>query len=127
MCECEYVVDVLPMLGGRGAVLGAGSHSRQRLDLIPLRHAFSWDLDAEATVRLPGGHGEEIIRSMVVDNGSSCVFTAGEDGMVRAWRMPEGESVAEATPVVDAEMGPKKKKKKEERDDGDGKGRFRPY
>lgn len=46
----------------------------------------SWVLDRENTVGLPGAHGEEIIRSFCFFDEEQLVFTAGEDGNVKAWR-----------------------------------------
>lgn len=46
----------------------------------------SWLLDCDNTVGLPGAHGEEIIRSFCFFDEEQLVFTAGEDGNVKAWR-----------------------------------------
>lgn len=45
-----------------------------------------WGLDRENTVGLPGAHGEEIVRSFCFFDQEQIVFTAGEDGCVKAWR-----------------------------------------
>ena len=109
-------------------MVGAGSHSKQQLDLVPLRHMRSdWKFDSDNAVRLSGAHGEEIVRSMCFDHGSDTIFTAGEDGKIRAWRT-NGEGDVEASPAGGSKAdGPMKKRKKGMKDDGDGKGRFRPY
>ncbi|KAI5784208.1 WD40-repeat-containing domain protein [Pyronema domesticum] len=59
---------------------------------------------------LAGGHGEEVVRDILVERDS--VVTGGEDGCVKVWRLPaEGEG---------------KKGSKEKRDKGEKK-RFTPY
>lgn len=64
--QCEYVVDCIASFGRAQAVLGAGSHSKNRLDLVPIVSAGSgiWTFDLTNSVSLAGAHGEEIIRSM---------------------------------------------------------------
>ena len=73
--------------------------SRQSLDLIPLRSkpGNTVDFDEENAVRLEGAHREEIVRSVCLgDAASATVFTAGEDGRVRAWRVPSDADQAES-------------------------------
>ena len=45
-----------------------------------------WVLNREDSVCMPGAHGEEIVRSFCFFDEEKLVFTAGEDGHVRAWR-----------------------------------------
>jgi len=126
--NCEYVVDVIPSGAGE-AIIGAGSHSKQELDLVALRLTEgSWELDPYNTIRLPGAHGEEIVRSMYFDHSAHTIFTAGEDGKIKAWRTTGAVDNSE-TQVEDAEVEwpREKKKKRNSTDKGDGKGRFKPY
>lgn len=71
--ECEYVVDCVPSFGGGQAVLGAGSHSNEQLNLVPIVKGETgiWTYDFANTVRLAGAHGEEIVRSMFFDHEAS--------------------------------------------------------
>lgn len=71
--QCEYVVDCIASYGGGQAVLGAGSHSKNQLDLVPIVSAGSeiWTFDPSNSVSLVGGHGEEIVRSMFFDHEAS--------------------------------------------------------
>jgi WD40 repeat protein len=71
--QCEYVVDCIPSFGGGQAVLGAGSHSKSRLDLVPIVSVGSeiWTYDLTNSVSLVGAHGEEIVRSMFFDHQAS--------------------------------------------------------
>lgn len=45
-----------------------------------------WELDRGGVVGLPGAHGQEIVRSFCFNDENQVVFTAGEDGCVKAWR-----------------------------------------
>ncbi|KAL8757838.1 MAG: hypothetical protein Q9199_001909 [Rusavskia elegans] len=106
--QCEYVVDLVSS-GSTGTVLGAGSHrfafinsssfsglqqsSLHQLDVVPLRRGSEWTLDTANTLRLPGAHGEEVVRSLCFSRDGNTIFTAGEDGLVKAWRSPEDPTV----------------------------------
>ena len=109
--------------------------SQQYLDLVPLNieRGRAVGFDKENTVRLEGAHGEEIVRSLCFgDDISGRVFTAGEDGCVKAWRMEPEVGRAESST-----RGLKKKvntSKREARNDEDLKvsthgksARFKPY
>jgi hypothetical protein len=48
--------------------------------------AGGWGLDRETVVGLPGAHGSELVRSFCFYDEQQVVFTAGEDGCVKAWR-----------------------------------------
>jgi hypothetical protein len=99
---------------------------------------------------LSGAHGEEIVRDVVVDAFSNAMFTAGEDGVVRAWKMPataavetgagamaiddededEGEDEKERAKREKKERKERRKEKKEKREKRKGdkeKERFKPY
>ena len=45
-----------------------------------------WGLDRDTIVGLPGAHGSELVRSFCFYDEQQVVFTAGEDGCVKAWR-----------------------------------------
>ncbi|KAL4997872.1 WD40-repeat-containing domain protein [Aspergillus recurvatus] len=111
---CEYIAQLC--LGSQGPYIAAGNKIDKRLDLIPLVPSPSWRFDEQNLWRLPGGHGEEVVRSIYVDEQNQSVFTCGEDGFVRAWK-PEAEQGQE-TPM--GTPRPKDKKTKE-------KARYKPY
>ena len=48
--------------------------------------AQGWTLDMDNRVGLPGAHGEEIVRAFCFYDEEQAVFTAGEDGRIKAWR-----------------------------------------
>lgn len=43
-------------------------------------------LDRDNRVNLPGAHCGEIVRSFCFFDDEQVVFTAGEDGHIKAWR-----------------------------------------
>ena len=48
-------------------------YRENRLDLVPLISEPSWRFDQEGVWRLPGAHGEEVVRSVFVDE-KVCIF-----------------------------------------------------
>jgi hypothetical protein len=151
--NCEYIAQLCT--GSQSAYIAAGhklyvhisclfpfsvisdnfSCSDKRLDLVPLI-PDPWRFDQANLWRLPGAHGEEVVRSIYVDEQvcifysrfyinsdspflqSHSVFTGGEDGFVRAWKpMDEDETQAESSPAKPSR--PKEKKREKER--------FKPY
>ena len=86
--SCQYVADVFPKAHGAGAVVGAGTHDREMFELVHLTNSGggSWAFDRENSVGLPGAHGSEVVRSFCFYDEMGTVFTAGEDGFIRAWR-----------------------------------------
>ncbi|KAL4909760.1 hypothetical protein BDW74DRAFT_173256 [Aspergillus multicolor] len=111
--SCEYIAQLC--IGSQGPYIAAGHKFDKRLDLIPLVPTPSWRFDEQSLWRLPGGHGEEVVRSIYIDEQNQSVFTCGEDGFVRSWR--PGTEQGQATPVET----PRKEKKMKE------KGRYKPY
>ena len=61
------------------------------------------------------------------------IFTAGEDGMVRSWRLPDAEAEAKVGGMEEAQVGDevrdgKARKKREKGKHEEGKrARFQPY
>ena len=54
--------------------------------LIHLAKGNGWSLEKDTAVGLPGAHGSELVRSFCFFDEQQLVFTAGEDGCVKAWR-----------------------------------------
>lgn len=62
---------------------------------------------------------------MYIDHASKTVFTAGEDGLIKAWRTSSESNEDE---MQDAEIEKPRQQKRKEKSKGEGeKGRFRPY
>jgi hypothetical protein len=129
--------------------------SESYLDLIPVQKnlqggSLDYHFDLEKSVRLAGGHGEEIVRDIFTDvhvtfpNYKSeaivtnalqahTTYTCGEDGHVRAWKFSGEEDMdiddeAESAPqkLKDKKDRKEKRKEKKEKRKGDGE-RFKPY
>ncbi|KAJ5676789.1 uncharacterized protein N7477_002422 [Penicillium maclennaniae] len=111
---CEYVAQLC--IGSQGPYIAAGNKIDQRLDLVPLVSSPSWQFDKDNLWRLPGAHGEEVVRSIYLDEQSQSVFTGGEDGYVRAWKPAGGEESQ-----GQAGSGKTSRKDKKQKD------RFKPY
>ncbi|KAI1115697.1 WD40-repeat-containing domain protein [Nemania sp. NC0429] len=83
---CQYIANIFAKANGAGAVIGAGAHEQQAFELIHLTKGDSWALDRGNSVGLPGAHSEEIVRSFCFYDEAQMVFSAGEDGFIKAWR-----------------------------------------
>lgn len=105
-------------------------------------------------IHLPGAHGEEIVRDLLTDvhvsphhrihsmtqhdvnnTQTQTTYTCGEDGFVRAWKMPssgnmdvdDGTSEGKTKSKDKKEKRKDKKKDKRKGDEESKKGRFAPY
>ncbi|KAJ9204550.1 hypothetical protein DTO027B5_4947 [Paecilomyces variotii] len=116
---CEYVVQIIG--SSQGTYVAAGNTTQQKLDLIPLVPNPKWRFDQESIWRLPGAHGEEIVRSIYLDEKSQTVFTGGEDGIVRAWRAEDARSESRESSETPSKSSRAKDKKPKEKE------RFKPY
>ncbi|KAF2705755.1 WD40 repeat-like protein [Pleomassaria siparia CBS 279.74] len=138
--NCEYLAKLHWV--GNEAFIAAGKHSSNYLDIIPIRKnlhggPLDYQYDLEKSIRLPNGHGEEIIRDLFTDVHSHTTYTCGEDGYIRAWKASDDDD----SMLVDeeAESGPKKTKNRKEKrkdvkekrkhdgDDETRKARYKPY
>jgi WD repeat-containing protein 89 len=64
-------------------------HSRQLFELVSLSKEYAWGLGKQASVPLPGAHGDELIRAFCFLDREQVVLTAGEDGSIKAWQDPK--------------------------------------
>ncbi|PGH28157.1 hypothetical protein AJ80_00047 [Polytolypa hystricis UAMH7299] len=91
----DYVVQVL--FGGGGTYIASGKTSGHQLDLTPLVSSPKFHFDQSNIWRLPGAHGQEVVRSVYLDDQSKSIFTCGEDGYVRLWKLDgDDENAAQA-------------------------------
>jgi WD repeat-containing protein 89 len=67
-------------------LLTGGKSSRQAFEMVHLSRQGDWTLHKDDGVGLPGAHGEEIVRAFTISDEQGTVFTAGEDGYIKAWR-----------------------------------------
>lgn len=119
---CEYTVDVRPE-----GYVAYGANLAQSLTMVPFNCAAE-TFDTARAVAFPGAHGEEVVRD-VLQIGRT-VVTCGEDGIVKAWTIPEGR----ATPESDEkrEKREKKERKREKKEKKEKKrlakeARYKPY
>jgi len=64
----------------------ANCNSQEMFQLFHLSKGPSgWGLDKGSIVGLPGAHGSELVRSFCFFDEEQVVFTAGEDGHIKAW------------------------------------------
>ncbi|KAI0474045.1 WD40-repeat-containing domain protein [Xylariaceae sp. FL0804] len=84
---CQYIANITAKANGAGAVIGAGAHGQQAFELVHLtKEDNGWALDRANSVGLPGAHSEEIVRSFCFYDEAQIVFSAGEDGCIKAWK-----------------------------------------
>ncbi|KAG6003035.1 hypothetical protein E4U21_002423 [Claviceps maximensis] len=88
--ECQYVAGMTIKADGSGAVVGCGAQNQHLFKLTFLaknqHDEPKWAFDTNNSVGLPGAHGDEVVRSFCFFDEAQLVFTAGEDGTVKAWR-----------------------------------------
>lgn len=87
-----------------------------------------WRFDHTKSVKFPGAHGEEVVRDVMLLEDRT-VLTCGEDGMVRAWKVPDDQAEKSMEMDVDdeeedAEARKERKRRKKEKKE---KARFKPY
>ncbi|KAK9480312.1 WD40-repeat-containing domain protein [Lipomyces japonicus] len=104
--DCEYVVGV-----GKGYI-AIGSNSSEKLSLIALRGET---VSVKERIVLPGAHGEEVARAVLVDERNARIFSGGEDGKLKVW-IADGNDHQQHW----SEVKPDRKKKVKDK-------RFRPY
>lgn len=118
LIPCQYVIDVIK--SGEEFVLAAGTNiDASRLDLVRLDSATDLEtkpqLNLNHKLTIEPAHGEEVIRSIYIDDETQTIYTAGEDGYIRA-SVVAGQSDS-AVPKT-----PKTLKHKKVSD-----GRYKPY
>ncbi|KAI5967766.1 hypothetical protein CANMA_002946 [Candida margitis] len=121
----EYVIDVYP--SGYAAY---GANSSSNLFIIPFNPKKEKFKDSK-TVNLPGGHGEEVVRDVIIKPNTTQCLTCGEDGKIKLWELPETlkhYSIGTAPPVAISKAKSKKDTKKHHKKEHKNKSRrFNPY
>lgn len=79
--NCMYVIDVLRQPSGQ-PVVAYGHNERQTLSIVELTGPEPWEFGQ--TVDLPGAHGEEVVRDVLLTDRRA--YSCGEDGQVRVWQ-----------------------------------------
>ena len=93
--KCQYIIGIASV--EEENVVVSGSTSQQTVTLTPFTSSNENPFDVDRSIVLPGGHGEEIVRSITyssensvfyTDPHHSTLYTAGEDANIKAWRIP---------------------------------------
>nr|POE80029.1 putative wd repeat-containing protein [Quercus suber] len=116
--DCMYVIDILQQPGGAyPPVMAYGHNENKTLSIIQLDGGpDAWSYGPK--VDLPGAHGEEVVRDLMLSTDRSRAFTCGEDGQVKVWSL--GDATTAAASSLDRTAKPAKARK--------GKSeRFAPY
>lgn len=115
--SCMYVIDILQQVDGAApAVMAYGHNENKSLSIVQLVGGpASWSFGP--SIDLPGAHGEEVVRDLLLTADQSRAFSCGEDGQVKAWNVEAPAAVTQAEGT--AKSAKKKRKEKNER--------FQPY
>ncbi|KAK4912192.1 hypothetical protein LTR66_017304, partial [Elasticomyces elasticus] len=112
LIPCQYVIDVVK--SGTDFVIAAGTNiDASRVDLIKVNGAVDCSKTPSLALAqrygLEPAHGEEVVRSIVVDESKGVIYTAGEDGRIRASREHADDSgEADVPPDIKSRNSKKK-------------------
>ncbi|KAG8624289.1 hypothetical protein KVT40_007356 [Elsinoe batatas] len=124
--KASYVAQILQSAGETW--VASGHLEEKTLRLTPLVRGdgkTKWRFDHSRALSLPDGHGEEVVRDVLLDEGNRTIVSCGEDGMVRVWAVPDGG--ADGMEVEEDEAESKKEKKRRQKEKKEKKERFKPY
>ena len=121
--DCQYIIDVLST--GFNDFIVSGSTTTQSAALVPFKHTPDCAFDIEASITLPGAHEEEIVRSIAHNPSAHVTYTAGEDGYIKAWRLPDMDECLHGPEPVSSPSHPKRHIK--DNHHRSGVVRYKPY
>ena len=78
--KCMYVVGVV---NPSQPAMAYGHNVNQTLSIVQLDASRGWDFGS--VINLPGAHGEEVVRDVMVLEQERKAISCGEDGHVRFW------------------------------------------
>lgn len=121
--DCEYVCEILPTAN----FVAVGSNSSSTFKLLPF---INEKVDSSSAYLMPGAHGEEVVRSVIVSGNH--VVTGGEDGIVRVWSAPVAGEISQSKEEKKKSKKDKKdkkdkEKKKDRKKDKKYSKRYEPY
>lgn len=109
---CQYVADVL-----NGYIAVGSNNDTSTFNLLPYDNDTV--VDTANPISLKDAHGEEVVRCVHLDNQYQCIYTGGEDGIVKVWKPESAISIPEPAQPEAAdsewETAQKKKDKKEKK------------
>ncbi|KAG5421083.1 hypothetical protein I9W82_000173 [Candida metapsilosis] len=122
----EYVVDINPC-----GFAAYGANSTKNLFIVPFNPKKEKFKNSK-TINLPGAHGEEVVRDVVIKPNTTQCLTCGEDGKVKLWELHESlkhysigtASSPPSIPTVKEKSDAKKHHKKTHKSKSQ---RFKPY
>ncbi|OLL27146.1 putative WD repeat-containing protein [Neolecta irregularis DAH-3] len=80
--ECDYVIDVLRLRSGIPVIAKAINGGDAEVAIMSdTMMAF----DEKKRRKLIGGHGEHVIRALLIFEENKVYYTGGEDGMIKLW------------------------------------------
>ena len=83
--SCMYVID---LINGSQPIVACGHNVNQTLSMVQLESARSWKFSS--VIDLPGAHGEEVVRDVMVLAEEKKAMSCGEDGLVKLWDVSDG-------------------------------------
>ena len=123
--DCQYIIDVLST--GFNDFIVSGSTTTQSARLIPFKDIPDCTFDLKASITLPGAHEEEIVRSIAHKPGACMLYTAGEDGCIKAWRLPDMDECLHDPESASSPSHPKRRRPKDNNHHRSGVIRYKPY
>jgi len=53
---------------------------------MPFPFDSSNGISIEQAIHLVGAHGDEVVRAVHIDIPNQCIYTGGEDGIIKVWK-----------------------------------------
>ena len=94
--NCTYVVN---LIGGQHPVMVYGHNINQMLSIVQLDQSRFWSFGS--AIDLPGAHGEEVVRDLMVLDKEKKAISCGEDGHVKLWDL--SAAVARSSEAMDVD------------------------
>jgi WD40 repeat protein len=113
--NCQYVADVL-----NGFIAVGSNNNASTFNFLPYDNDAS--VDTANPISLKDAHGEEVVRCVHMDNQYQCIYTGGEDGIIKVWKPESSLNIPEPSlsEIADGdsewETTQKKKDKKDKKD-----------
>ena len=93
---CSYVVNTIL---GRQPMMAFGHNVNSTLSLVQLESRTGWSFGP--VIDLPGAHGEEVVRDVLLFDGGKRAMSCGEDAHVKVWDLTKAVSEGDDAMDVD--------------------------
>lgn len=107
--DCQYVADVM-----NGYIAVGSNNDKFSFKLLPYDNDQS--VDTSNPISLNNAHGEEVVRCIYMDPQYRCIYTGGEDGIVKVWTPQEDFKIPTEIDDGEWEASDKDKKKHKKKD-----------